>query len=200
MVQHLEKNIGSQENCLNVENPPNNTNQVNHNRRTLVKKIAVGSAALACCSVIPEKWSTPLVEFGTLPAHATTSGTIKDIIEKIKEETEPDEQLPETTTDSSNGYTDSEKIKRTGDIYIDGIIRSKYVSSKIGTQYGSSINIVFSNGDELYVPDTTKDVNTVEGRAYRPGGGITRHKDVHTMEVYADIHEHPAYITVYYNG
>lgn len=44
-------------------------------RRTAMRKLAVGAVALAGCSVLPEKWSSPLVEFGSLPAHAATSGS-----------------------------------------------------------------------------------------------------------------------------
>jgi len=42
-------------------------------RRTALKKIAVGAAAVAGYSILPDKWTAPLVEFGALPAHATTS-------------------------------------------------------------------------------------------------------------------------------
>ena len=48
--------------------------EVNESRREIIKKIAVGSAAVAGLSVIPDKWTSPLIEFGTLPVHATTSG------------------------------------------------------------------------------------------------------------------------------
>lgn len=201
MKQALEKTERSQENYLPTHELTNNTEEVDHKRRKIVRKIAVGSAALACCSVIPEKWTTPIVEFGSLPAHATTSGAIADILDQLEAEIAQDADTAENSdTETSNGYNSSERIDRTGDIYIDGIIRSKYVSDKIGTAYGSSLNIVFSNGDELYVPNTSEDINTVEGRAYRPGGGLTYHKDVDYMEVYADLYEHPAYITVYYNS
>ncbi len=43
-------------------------------RRAAIRKIAVGAAALASCSMLPDKWTSPLIEFGTLPAHAVTSG------------------------------------------------------------------------------------------------------------------------------
>jgi hypothetical protein len=45
-------------------------------RRMVIRKLAIGTAALAGCSLLPDKWTTPLVEFGALPAHATTSGTV----------------------------------------------------------------------------------------------------------------------------
>ncbi len=46
-----------------------------NNRRTLLKKLAVGTATVTSFSILPDKWTSPIVEFGTLPAHAITSGT-----------------------------------------------------------------------------------------------------------------------------
>ena len=57
----------------------------NRKRREVVKKIALGTAALTGCSLLPEKWTTPLVEFGALPAHATTSGLMEELIKAIEE-------------------------------------------------------------------------------------------------------------------
>ena len=62
-----------------------NVDQINEERRSILRKLAVGTAVLAGCSVLPEKWTTPLVEFGTLPAHATTSGEDE---EEVAEEAE----------------------------------------------------------------------------------------------------------------
>jgi len=62
----------------NVSRPPEQNdvkNLENKSRRTVIRKFAVGTAALAGCSLLPDKWTIPLVEFGVLPAHATTSGT-----------------------------------------------------------------------------------------------------------------------------
>lgn len=147
-------------------------------RRSIVKKMAVGSAALACCSALPSKWTTPFLEFGSLPAHATTSATV-----------------------ASSSYSKTERIDRTGDIYIDGTIRSKFVSSKLGTAYGTSIQVVFDTGGVINVPDTTKDVNT-DQRGYRPGGGMANHpvSEIPTMEVYAEPGSRATYITIHYNG
>lgn len=47
----------------------------NNDRRKVLKKLAIGSAAVAGCSVLPKEWISPVVEFGALPAHAVTSGT-----------------------------------------------------------------------------------------------------------------------------
>ncbi|WP_319549708.1 hypothetical protein [Desulfogranum marinum] len=173
--------------------------EVDHKRRKIVRKIAVGSTALACCSVIPDKWTTPLVEFGSLPAHATTSGleatlqaAVEDVEAEIERVTGADEAAEEEP-ESSN----SETISRTGPIYIDGVIRSKFVSDKLGPQYGPSLKIVFDSGEVLYVPDTKKDVNQ-GGMGYRPGGNYTYHKDVHKMEVYAKPGSSARSITIYY--
>jgi hypothetical protein len=176
------------------------TDQIDHKRRTIVRKIAVGSAALACCSALPTKWTTPLVEFGSLPAHATTSGTsIASIVEEVKREIEGTEAAaPEAAAAAGSGYANSERINLTGQIYIDGILRNKFVSNKLGPQYGKSMKIVFSSGRELGVPDTTKDVNSVSGRAYRPGGNYTYHKDVEKMEVYADPGDKSTYIDIFF--
>lgn len=54
-------------------------------RREVIKKLAIGTAALTGCSLLPDKWATPLVEFGALPAHATTSGLTDELISAIKE-------------------------------------------------------------------------------------------------------------------
>jgi hypothetical protein len=176
------------------------TDQIDHKRRTIVRKIAVGSAALACCSALPTKWTTPLVEFGSLPAHATTSGTtIASIVEEVKQEIEGTEAAaPAAPEGAAAASANSERINLTGQIYIDGILRNKFVSNKLGPQYGKSMKIVFSSGRELGVPDTTKDVNSVSGRAYRPGGNYTYHKDVDKMEVYADPGDKSTYIDIYF--
>ena len=46
-----------------------------NDRRKVIKKLAIGTVAIAGSSVLPDKWISPLVEFGALPAHAVTSGT-----------------------------------------------------------------------------------------------------------------------------
>jgi hypothetical protein len=55
----------------------------NISRRTVIRKLAIGSAALAGCSILPEKWTAPIIEFGSLPAHATTSGTLEEALSAI---------------------------------------------------------------------------------------------------------------------
>jgi len=46
----------------------------NQARRKTIKKLVVGAGALAGYSMLPEKWTKPVVEQIILPAHAQTSG------------------------------------------------------------------------------------------------------------------------------
>ncbi len=46
----------------------------NQARRKTIKKLAIGASALASYSMLPEKWTKPLIEQIVLPAHAQTSG------------------------------------------------------------------------------------------------------------------------------
>ncbi|MGI9536634.1 MAG: hypothetical protein ACR2PB_06175, partial [Desulfocapsaceae bacterium] len=91
----------------------------NVTRRSLVKKMAMGTAALTGCSALPEKWITPFAEFGTLPAHATTSGALEAIIDELSlgiEETEAaeaqDAALPEVQ--DNRGYNNQVTIENKG--------------------------------------------------------------------------------------
>uniref|UniRef100_UPI0040574C38 hypothetical protein n=1 Tax=Candidatus Electrothrix sp. TaxID=2170559 RepID=UPI0040574C38 len=67
----------------NAPSPQSINQEKNISRRTVLRKLAVGSAALAGCSVLPNKWTTPIIEFGSLPAHATTSGDLKEVLESV---------------------------------------------------------------------------------------------------------------------
>lgn len=59
----------------------------NNERRKVLKKLAIGTVAVAGCSVLPAKWTSPIVEFGVLPAHAVTSGaTVSEaVVETVVE-------------------------------------------------------------------------------------------------------------------
>ncbi len=59
------------------------TQEPNISRRTVIRKLAIGSAALAGCSMLPKKWTTPIMEFGSLPAHAITSGELKEALDTV---------------------------------------------------------------------------------------------------------------------
>ena len=176
-------------------------------RRSLIKKMAVGSSALAGCSVLPAKWVTPLAEFGALPAHATTSGALEAIIEELSqgiEETEAAEvqaaAAPEV--EDNRGYGNQVTVQNNGaKISIDKIWRDKFVCPKLGPQYGPKLLIVWSEGRELYVPDSKKMTMYGGGdeRKYQPGGPYSgNNPDIPTMEVYAAIGTHPDSVTLYY--
>lgn len=46
----------------------------NINRRTVLRKLAAGMTALLGLSLLPEKWTSPVIGQVVLPAHAQTSG------------------------------------------------------------------------------------------------------------------------------
>ncbi len=187
-------------------------------RRSVIKKMAVGSAALAGCSALPEKWVPALVEFGSLPAHATTSGALDAIIEELSagieqsdaEKTQAAAAAPaaqpepqaEPQAEDMRGYANKVTVKNNGaKISIDKIWRDKFVFPKLGPQYGPKLLVVWSDGRELYVPDS-KNMTMYGGgdeRKYQPGGPYSgNNPDIPTMEVYAAIGTHPGSVTVYY--
>ncbi|MDK9706256.1 MAG: hypothetical protein OEL83_04320 [Desulforhopalus sp.] len=49
---------------------------VDKGRRSAIRKIAVGVGVLAGVSILPEKWTRPIIGQITLPAHAQTSGSL----------------------------------------------------------------------------------------------------------------------------
>ena len=157
---------------------PTGNEPLNSGRRAAIRKIAVGAAALTGIGMLPDRWSTPLVEFGSLPAHAVTSGAAAQPAEAAKTET-----------------MKTEVIQKSGYISIDKVLRPKFVSPKMGWDYGKSIRIVFNTGGEIHVPDTRHDIITREHRVYRTGG---RRRDIPTMEVYAEPKSKATYITIYY--
>ncbi|WPD20834.1 MAG: hypothetical protein SD837_11560 [Candidatus Electrothrix scaldis] len=199
--------------------------EINQSRRTAIRKIATGTVALAGCSLLSQKWSTPIIEFGALPAHATTSGLeelIKIVeqrhIEDIEKETEETEQpaqaaeeevvsidaAPQSEAKSDlRGYNNKLIIQDTGAImFCDGVRQHKIVFPKLGPQYGNSLLLVWSDGNELSVPDSRKmamkgDKN--DYRKYQPGGSYSgNNPDIPTMEVYAKRGTHPSSVTLYY--
>ena len=144
----------------------------NIGRREAIRKLAVGAATLAGVSALPEIWTTPFAEFGSLPAHAATSGQPKDSTEK------------------------TEVIPKSGYISIDKVLRPKFIAKKLGTAYGKSMRIEFDTGGVIHVPDTRHDVITREDRVYRWGG----RKDIPTMEVYDHPKSKATSITIFYKG
>lgn len=53
-----------------------NDTTIDGGRRKAIKKIAVGVGVLAGFSLLPEKWTTPIIGQIVLPAHAQTSGAV----------------------------------------------------------------------------------------------------------------------------
>ena len=176
-------------------------------RRSLVKKMAVGTVALAGCNALPEKWVTPLAEFGALPAHATTSGALGAIIDELSQgiegsqATETQEAAAPQAQDM-RGYANQVMVENKGaKISIDKIWRDKFVFPKLGPQYGPKMLVVWSDGRELYVPDSKRMImyGSSDVRKYQPGGPYSgNNPDIPTMEVYAAIGTHPDSVTVYY--
>lgn len=147
---------------------------IDRDRRSVLRKMAVGAVAVAGCSMVPEKWTTPLAEFAVLPAHAATSGYAAD-----------------------PPFTKTEVIEKSGEISIDKVLRPKFVSPKLGKDYGSSMKIVFDTGGEIHVPNTSQDVITAEDRVYRAGA---RYPDIPTMEVYAEPKSKATKIIIHFIG
>ncbi|MDU9050174.1 MAG: hypothetical protein Q3M30_15110 [Candidatus Electrothrix sp. Rat3] len=200
--------------------------QINQGRRSTLRKIAAGTVVLAGYSALPDKWTTPLVEFGALPAHATTSGLeeLIEIIDQRYQEGVADEAAqkaaqkteapapqkaeaaaaPKTTKRNDlRGYSNTLTLQDSGAVmYCDKILQHKIVFPKLGPQYGSSLLLVWSDGNELYVPDS-KDMamegNENDYRKYQPGGAYSgNNPDIPTMEVYAKRGTHPSSVTLYY--
>ena len=48
--------------------------EVDHGRRSAMRKIAISAGVLAGISVLPERWTRPIIGQIVLPAHAATSG------------------------------------------------------------------------------------------------------------------------------
>ncbi len=80
-------------------------------RREVIKKLALGTAALTGCSMLPDKWTTPLVEFGALPAHATTSGLLEELTRAI-EETEAKQQQTEAAAEANQASQPAAEVNQ----------------------------------------------------------------------------------------
>ena len=165
-------------------------------RRSVIKKMAVGTAALAGCSVLPERWTSPLVEFGTLPAHATTSGSLESMIEELKREIEaaetPEaaavaeqveqveqaeqieqvEQAALAEAPQEELHSNEVKIMNTGQkMSWDSYLYDKFVFPKLGPEYTSQpFDLVYADGNRLHVPNPEHMVMTSDNMKYQPGG------------------------------
>lgn len=184
------------------------------NRRAVIRKMAAGTAVLAGCSVLPDKWVSPLIEFGSLPAHATTSGAVEAIVAELRQGISETESAAATSVQAApasaeatpvedmRGYANKITVNNNGaKISIDQILRDKFVFPKLGPQYGPKLLVVWSDGRELSVPDS-KNMTMYGGndeRKYQPGGPYSgNNPDIPSMEVYAAIGTHPMSVTVYY--
>lgn len=181
--------------------------QINQGRRSALRKIAAGTLALAGCSALPDKWTTPFVEFGTLPAHATTSGLeeLADILEqRYQKAAAPAPDVPEKTENNNlRGFSNTLTLQDSGEMMsCDSIWQHKIVFPQLGPQYGPSLLLVWSDGNELYIPDSSQmamDGDPNDFRKYQPGGSYSgNNPDIPTMEVYAKRGTHPSSVTLYY--
>lgn len=77
-------------------------------RREVIKKLALGTVALTGCSLLPDKWATPLVEFGALPAHATTSGLTEELVKAIQQ---AEAEVAPETAESAAADADAQQTK-----------------------------------------------------------------------------------------
>ena len=190
--------------------------QINQDRRAAIRKIAAGTIVLTGCSVLPQKWSTPILEFGALPAHATTSG-LEDLIEIVEQRYIEDAEKTDNTTsqvtenseeqaagnNELRGYSNKLTLQDNGALMsCDSILQHKIVFPKLGPEYGRSLLLVWSDGNELSIPDSSKmamNGNQNDYRKYQPGGPYSgNNPDIPTMEVYAKRGTHPDSVTLYY--
>ncbi len=109
----------------------------NQDRRKAIKKIAVGVGVVAGYSVLPEKWTKPVVGQMILPAHAETSGA------PAAAATAP---AGDGTYNSSETFSMKFADKRGGKQYS--------WLAQTGAHDGGPVKFVFGNGcGELHVPD-----------------------------------------------
>ncbi len=175
-------------------------------RRSVIKKMAVGTAALAGINALPEKWTSPLVEFGTLPAHATTSGSLESMIEELKREIEaadtPEavaaaEQVAAADPAQTELHSNEVKIMNTGQkMSWNSYLYDKFVFPKLGPEYTSQpFDLVYADGNRLHVPNPESKIQTPDNMKYQPGGRYSgNNPDIPTMEVYARRDTHPEWV------
>jgi len=166
-----------------------------HDRRSILRKLAAGGVAVAGCAALPRQWFPPVLEFATLPAHAATSGEVK------KAESSPDSKFPESAR--AYGYKKSLTMDDRGEIMqCDSINQHKITFPKLGPEYGSSMLFIWSDNNELHVPNSSKmamNGDQSDYRKYQPGGQYSgNNPDIPTMEVYAKRGTHPSSVTMYY--
>lgn len=113
----------------------------NQDRRAAVKKIAAGVGVLAGCSVLPEKWTKPVIGGINLPAHAATSGAAP-----VAAETTGTAEVV-----SDGGYNASETYTLRS---FEGNNKRFTWLNNTGAAYGGQIKFEFTGGcGELIVPN-----------------------------------------------
>ncbi len=86
---------------LNTTNRNENAQEATQqNRRAVLRHLVAGTVFVAGYSALPKQWTTPLAEFGILPAHATTSGVVK-----TSSETKQPNQEPKPKTTGSGNFS-----------------------------------------------------------------------------------------------
>lgn len=237
--------------------------------RRSVCKLAAGGVVLAGCSILPAGWTTPLVQFGLLPAHAITTGEcpapdgscgdqelpdcddspefpdcddspdLPDCDDSPEfpdcddspefPDCDDDSELPDCDelpaepalpaepewplepdfpddgldNDEVQGNYNSVTVSNSGDTAtFGGIQQDKFVFSKLGPEYGESFTLVWSDGNELVVPDSSRMTIIGSGndlRKYQPGGRYSQNNsEIPSMEVYAKRGTHPDSVTLHY--
>jgi len=193
-------------------------------RRSVIKKMAVSTAAIAGINALPEKWTAPLAEFGALPAHATTSGSLDSVIEELKREIEaaetPEaaavaeqvEQVEQAAVAEQVEQVEQAAVAEAPPVELqnnvvrimntgqkmswDSYYYDKFVFPKLGPEYTSqSFDLVYADGNRLHVPNPENMVMTSDNMKYQPGGRYSgNNPDIPTMEVYARRDTHPAWV------
>lgn len=120
--------------------------------------------------------------------------------ESVSEESE---EAPVVDEDM-RGYTDKLVLLNNGaKMSCDSIWQDKFVFQGLGPEYGDHFLIVWSDGKELYVPNSSQmimDVRPGDYRKFQPGGVYSdNNPDIPSMEVYAARGSHPESVTIYYN-
>ena len=162
-----------------------NTESAMHDRRSVLRKIAVGGIAMAGSLALPERWLPPMLEFGTLPAHAATSGA----------------DFPASAV--ALGLTHKLVVQDRGEIMqCDSINQHKITFPQLGPDYGNVLLLIWSDGTELHVANSSRmamNGDQSDYRKYQPGGQYSGYNpDIPTMEVYARRGTHPSSVTLYY--
>jgi len=115
----------------------------NQDRRKAIKKMAVGVGVLAGCSVLPEKWTRPIVGQIVLPAHAETSG--------VEETSSVEETAAAPSAAGEYNTTETYTLRS-----IPGNNKRFAWLNQTGAKYGGQIKFAYSDGSpDLIVPDAS---------------------------------------------